>query len=141
MRKQKIPFRISGGLAVNAYGSKRKLYDIDIDVPDNALKRLLPSFKKFKVNGPKHYRDKEWDVNYLSINYKGQDVDLIGSNSQRIFNKNTLFWENLRISFTNIPKKNIFGLFVPIIPKNKLIEYKSKIKRSVDIIDIKELTK
>ena len=139
LRKNKIPFRVTGGLAVNSYGVKRKLFDIDLDVPDSALQKLMPFFKKFKVTGPTHYKDKEWDVNYLSIDYHGQDVDLIGSNSQKIFNKNTRKWENFKINLSS-PKKKIFGLIMSVIPKNELIQYKEKIRRDVDLQDVKALT-
>ncbi len=140
LRKNKVPFRVTGGLAVNCYGVKRKLFDIDIDVPDYALQKLMPFFKKFKLTGPTHYKDKEWDVNYLSIDYHGQDVDLIGSNSQKIFNKNTGKWENVKINLSKPQQKKIFGLIVPVIPKNELIKYKAKIKRDVDLLDVKALT-
>ena len=141
LRKNKIPFRITGGLAVNCYGATRKLYDIDIDVPYSALQKLMPSFKEFKVLGPTHYMGREWDVNYLSINYHGQDVDLIGSNSQKIFNKNTHRWENFKINLSKSTKKKVFGLIVPVIPKKELISYKAKIKRDVDVIDVEFLSK
>ncbi len=139
LRKHKVPFRISGGLAANVYGSKRDLADIDIDVPDKEIVRLIPLFKRYKIIGLKHYKGKEWDVNFISINYKGQDVDLIGSDYQRIFNKNTGKWEDFKINLKNIQKESIFGLFVPVITKKELIEYKSKVRRLVDLLDIKNL--
>ena len=37
LKTNKVPFRISGGLAVKIYGSKRDLDDIDIDIPDKAI--------------------------------------------------------------------------------------------------------
>ena len=70
LRKNKVPFRISGGLAVNAYGSKRELADIDIDIPDIYIMRLLSFFRDYKYKGPNHYKDKEWDCYAISINYK-----------------------------------------------------------------------
>ena len=94
---------------------------------------------EIKFTGPSHYKDTEWDVNYLSIDYQCQDIDLIGSNSQKIFNKNTRKWGNFKINLSS-PKKKIFGLIVPVIPKNELIKYKAKIKRDIDLLDVKALT-
>lgn len=70
LRKNKIPFRISGGLAARTYGSSRKLADIDIDVPDNKIKKLLPFFADYKYKGPNNYKDNEWDCYGISIDYK-----------------------------------------------------------------------
>jgi len=141
LKTNKFPFRISGGLAVKIYGSKRDLYDIDIDIPDKAIIKLLPLFEEFKYKGPKRYKDNEWDCYAISINYKGQDVDLIGSKSQRIFNKNTGKWENFKINLLNIKRKSIFGLTIPVIPKEELISYKSKIRRKIDLLDLDFLNK
>ena len=141
LKDNKVPFRISGGLAVNAYGSKRDLADIDIDIPDKSIDKLLPLFKGFRYIGPNHYKDNEWDCYAISINYKGQDVDLIGSDSQRIFNKNNNKWEAFKIDLNKSHHNIIFGLKVPVIPKKELISYKSKIKRDVDLKDVSFLLK
>lgn len=140
LRIKKIPFRISGGLAAYSYGSKRDIHDIDIDLPDKEIEKLMPLLRKFKVIGPNYYKDKEWEVYYISIDYKGQDVDLVGSNSQRIFNKNARKWEKFKINLNNVEKKKIFGLYIPVITKSELINYKSKIRRPMDLLDIKNLT-
>ncbi len=141
LRTQRISFRITGGVAANSYGSKRKLFDIDIDIPNKALISLVPTFKNYKIIGPKHYRDREWDVNYLSVDYHGQAVDLIGSDSQKIFNKNTKQWEDFKINLSNVKRKKVLGLIIPIISKEDLINYKAKIKRKVDLADLTFLTK
>ena len=141
LRTQRIPFRITGGLAANSYSSKRKLFDIDIDIPDKALISLVPLFKNDKIIGPKHYHDPEWDVNYISVDYYGLPIDLIGSDSQKIFNKNTKQWEDFKINFSNVKKKKMFGCFVPVISKMELIDYKAKIKRKVDLLDLQFLSR
>lgn len=41
LKKQRIPFQISGGLAAHIYGSKRPLNDIDLDVPEDKMAVLL----------------------------------------------------------------------------------------------------
>jgi len=37
--------------------------------------------------------------------------------------------------------KKVFGLNLPVIPKKKLISYKSKLMREVDVIDLKSLVR
>mgnify|MGYP001591934445 FL=1 len=141
LRKNKIPFRISGGLAVRAYGSKRDLVDIDIEIRDKDFEKILPFIKKFKYVGPNKYRDDEWDTIGLAIDYKGQSVEFCGADSQKIFNKNTKIWERLESDLNDFENKIVFGIEVPIIPKKELIKYKSKIRIRVDLVDVEFLTR
>ena len=141
LRKNKIPFRISGGLAVRAYGSKRDLVDIDIEIRDKDFEKILPFIKKFKYVGPNKYRDYELDTIGLAIDYKGQSVEFCGADSQKIFNKNTKIWERLESDLNDFENKIVFGIEVPIIPKKELIKYKSKIRRRVDLVDVEFLTR
>ena len=141
LRKNKIHFRISGGLAVNAYGSKRNLADIDIEIHDKDFEKILHFIKDYKYIGPNKYKDNEWDILGLAIDYKGQSVEFVGADSQKIFNKNTKKWEKLESDLKKFNNKIIFRITVPIMPKEELIEYKSKIRRDVDLEDVEFLTK
>lgn len=57
LKKQKIPFQITGGLAAQVYGSKRRLNDIDIEIPENRFNDILPDVKKYIDFGPAQYID------------------------------------------------------------------------------------
>ena len=139
LKKHKIPYRISGGVAAKIYGSKRELVDIDIDTTDVALKKILPDVQNFISYGPKRYKDNEWDVTLLELNYSGQEIGIIGTDSANIFDKTKGKWVKYRADFSKAVKKKIYGQIVKFISREDLIDYKQKIRRKVDIEDIKEL--
>lgn len=138
LKEHNIPFQITGGLAAKVYGSSRELFDIDIDIPDNRLQDVVSEVKEYIQFGPARYQDDYWDLLLLILNYKGQRIDLSGI-SARIFDQNTKQWVEIRTDFSKYETKNIFGVLVPVIQKEDLIEYKSKLMRPEDKIDIEEM--
>lgn len=139
LEKHRVPYQISGGLAAKIYGSKRELADIDIDMPNDKITELLPLIKNYVVAGPCVYKDNEWNLFGLNLNYKGQDIDLCGSDNQQIFDKTKKKWVGLKVDFSKSIEKEVFGMKIPVIPRKLLIAYKSKIRREVDLEDIKAI--
>jgi hypothetical protein len=140
LREHKIPFQISGGFAANIYGSNRPLADIDIEIPDEKIFEIQKRIKKFIIYGPKRYKDDEFDLLLMTLKYKGQEIDICGINSQKLFNKKTMKWNPERIDLSKATKKKVYNLIVPIISLKDLITYKKKISRDVDIQDVKALS-
>lgn len=141
LRKNKIPFQIVGGFAANIYGSKRPLADIDIEIPDKQVLKIKNSVKKYIIYGPKQYKDKEFDLLLMTLKYKGQEIELCGIDSEKLFNKKRGKWEKESINLSKAIRKKVYNHIVPIIPINMLINYKKKIARVVDIKDINALSK
>lgn len=139
LRKHKIAFRISGGLAANVYGSKRPLFDIDIDLPDVQLLALAPKVKKYVIFGPARFKDGYWDLLLMILHYKGQRIDLSGADSEKIFDRARKRWVKCRIDLASAERRTVFGKIVPLIPLKKLIAYKKKLARRTDLLDVKEL--
>jgi len=139
LKKYQIPFQITGGLAAMAYGANRPLADIDIEIPDNQFDRLIEDVKPYITFGPERFKSNKWDLILMTLKYKGQDIDVSGSDSTHIFNDKIKKWillsENLSIS----PFKKIFDLDLPTIPLDKLIFYKKILARDVDLIDIQQI--
>jgi RimJ/RimL family protein N-acetyltransferase len=79
LRKHHIPFQIAGGLAMQAYGSKRALRDIDIDIPETDFKTIRQDVAPFITFGPDNFKDKNWDLFLMTLNYKGQEIDISGA--------------------------------------------------------------
>lgn len=131
-----IPFQISGGLAAKAYGAARELADIDIDIPDAKFALLKPKITEFIIFGPERIRDEKWDLLLLTLNYQGQEIDLSGSSSTKIFNNILNRWEGLVTDFATAEIKQIYGLELPIMKREALIAYKKVLARAVDIADI-----
>ncbi|HKZ33643.1 MAG TPA: hypothetical protein VJ142_00170 [Candidatus Nanoarchaeia archaeon] len=139
LRKNKIPFRISGGFAAKIYGSKRKLADIDIEVNNKNIKKIFPFVKKYVIYGPKRYRDGDFNLFLMNLKFKGQEIDIYGKNDLQILDKVNNTWVKEKINLNKFTKKKVYGLTIPLVPLKEVISYKEKIRRNVDLIDIKNL--
>jgi hypothetical protein len=141
LQRNKIPFRVGGGFAARIYGSKRKLADIDIGIEKNHFSKILSNIKEYIVEEPNFFKDKDWDLYAARLNYKGQYIDIVVINSLKFFNKKEQKWEDLKHTFSDIVFKEIYGIKIPVISRENLIEYKSKLGRKIDLIDVKEILK
>jgi len=139
LRKNKIPFQITGGLAAKAHGAKRKLFDIDIYVPDKYMDKVVKKTRKYIVLGPKHSRTRNWDLEYIKIMYVGQRIEIGSPEKTKFFDKEKRKWTKDSISFSKPEIKEVFGLKIPVIPKRQLISRKLKLGRRVDKIDLKQM--
>jgi hypothetical protein len=141
LRERKVRFEITGGLAAELYGSRRPLADIDIDISEKDFGKIIPTVKKHIVFGPKIYKDKNWWLLLLTLNYKGQLIDLCGIEHTKIFDHTKKKWVPLRNNLFKHAFKKFAGLRVPVTTRRELLNYKKKLWRRVDKIDVKELEK
>lgn len=141
LREHNISFLISGGLAAKIYGSKRALADIDIEVNDKDITFLREKVKKYIIYGPKKYKDSEFDLLLMTLKYKGQEIDICGKDSLKLYNKQKKAWRREKRNLNDFTLKKIYGKLVPVIPLSSLISYKKKISRAVDLKDVKNLIK
>lgn len=141
LRKNKIPFQINGGLAARIYGSRRPLADIDIDIPEKRFQEILPCIRKYIAFGPARYKDKNWDLFLATLRYKGQEIDLCGSQNAKIFDKSEKKWVQLPVILSQAKRKKVFGTMVKVVSKKELLAYKNKLRRRVDIADVEMIEK
>ncbi|MFA5773524.1 MAG: hypothetical protein WC908_02515 [Candidatus Paceibacterota bacterium] len=141
LQKHNIPFQIGGGFAARVYGVKRELADIDIAIPTDKLNELLSEVKDYITYDLRHYLDKKWDCIGMTVNYEGQEIDFVGAQGKKIFDEVNKEWITFENDFSNSEYKEIYGIKIPVMPKEKLIVYKSILKRDVDLIDLEELKK
>jgi len=139
LRKDKVPFQVTGGFAAEIYGSRRKLFDIDIDIPGSRIRKILPDVKDYLIFGPKEYKDKDFDVYMITLKYNGQRIDICDCYKQKIFDRKKKRWITEKIVLSHYEKKRIFDAIVPVITKKELIKYKEELMRKTDIEDIKEI--
>lgn len=139
LRKHKIPFQISGGFAARVYGSKRKLADIDIEIPEKDFQKIVPDVRKYIQFGPKIYKDHEWDTLFMKLKYKGQNIEFDGAYKRKMFSAKTKKWINIRSDYSKAKRKRVYGMLVPIISKDHLIKHKKILMRKVDKEDLKYL--
>ncbi len=139
LKKHNIPFQVSGGFAARVYGVNRELNDIDIGIPDESFEEIYTEVKDYVRYGPEHFVDEQWDLKLMSLKYEGQKIDIAGRNEIKFFDKESQSWVPGHRDLLNSEMIEVFGVLVPVIPKEALIAYKKKIGREVDIEDIKQL--
>lgn len=141
LNKHQVPFQIAGGLAARAYGATRPLNDIDIDMPEDCFQDILDDVRPYVDFGPAHYKDERWNQAVaLKLTYQGQDIDLGGSNELSICDARTGEWKQISaVDFQKSESREIFGMRVPVIPKDELIAYKSMLAGAHQKRDIEEM--
>jgi hypothetical protein len=139
MRENKIPFQVVGGLAARAYGANRKLYDIDIYVPDRYMDKVINETRKFIVFGPERVREKNWDLEFIKIMYAGQLIEIGSPEKTRIYDNVKKRWFMERVDFSKSRKMEVMGVRIPLMPKRQLISRKRKLGRNVDKTDLKQM--
>lgn len=141
LRELNIPYQIAGGLAARVYGSTRDLLDIDIDIPEDKFDLLKNKVSEFIISGPSRFKDTHWDLLLMTLNYHGQEIDLSGAYQTKIFDQARGKWHDLATDFSKTVMLKIFGLIVPVIPREDLLAYKKILAREVDLSDIEEIEK
>lgn len=139
LQELKASFVIVGGLAANAHGTKRNLADIDIDVPKNVFDELIPQVKEYIVFGPSNYCDNEFDIELMTLNYEGQEIDLTVAETIKLYDKNISKWVSRPTNPLAVTEIEIFGIAVPVMKKDLLVGYKKMIARDTDIQDVVDL--
>ena len=135
-----IPFQITGGLAAIAYGSRRKLYDIDLDIPDAYFGKLQTEIQKHLVFGPKWFEDENMSLFLMTAKFSSQLIDIGGGSGFNMFNQQTSRWEACPTDFSIVEWRLVGGLRLPIMPLKNLIFYKKTLGREVDHLDLEQIT-
>lgn len=136
--RMKISYKISGGFAARAYGVNRELADIDIEVNDKDILLISHEVKSYIVFGPDRYKDDNWDLNLMTLQYEGQEIDIAGIES-KVFNKESGNWESIGTDLNRHELIELYGKKVPIEKLDNLIAYKTRLSREVDIEDVRQL--
>lgn len=141
LQELNIPFQIAGGLAANAYGATRELADIDIDIPEDNFELIKANVSNYITFGPSHLKTINWDLMLITLNHHGQEIDLSGAYHTKIFNPSSGRWHELCTDFSKSIQMELYGVKVPVIPREDLIAYKKILARPVDIADVDEIEK
>lgn len=140
LEEQSIPYQIVGGLASNIHGGSRPVADIDLYIPSECIKRILPKVQNYISKPLVDCVEGSWDLEYFQLIYQEQKIEIGLSPGTKILNKNSCQWVELIINYNQSVIGNYVGVKVPVIPVQELIAYKSLLGREVDHIDIEELT-
>lgn len=127
LKNRGIKFHITGGFAAHLYGANRAINDIDIDIPYEAFDDLMPDIKEYISQDLIRYQDSHWDMFLVTLDYKGQIIDLSGDRDAFIFNHRTQTKDSLKMNFGLAIIINRYGHALPVQNPHDLIEYKEKI--------------
>ena len=136
LNNKKIPFQISGGFAAKIYGSPRELNDIDIDISKKDFDKILPEISTYIIYGPSHYIDAKWDLELITLNYHGQEIDIGDCDNILISNKERTKWISFATNFSKTLDINLNGIKIKVINPKDFIEYKKELDGEHQLEDI-----
>jgi hypothetical protein len=129
-----IKFIVIGGLAAIAWGVKRKLVDIDIQVGTADFKKVEKIFAKEIIQSARHYKTEKWDIKQMIINLNGVDIDICQAEDFYVIKKGIKYL--VPNSLAAASTKQVAGIEIPVLPLKELIKYKQLIARPVDMDDL-----
>lgn len=135
-----IPYQISGGFAAKIYGSSRPLNDIDIDIPDEYFPLVYEEVKDYLVYGPDWYADSKFESLLMTLFYKGQEMDITGATSGRMSDYSETTWLPYPCDFNNVTYKEVYGIEIPVIPRERLVAYKKEMKGDNHVFDLQAIS-
>jgi hypothetical protein len=144
LNKHEIQYQITGGFAAYIYGAKRRINDIDIDVPEEDFEKIYDDVKKFVVFGPAQYRDKKWDLKLMTLDFHGQKIDISGAFNAKIFDDVSKKWLLSPVDFSKTRTMNFENIKIRISDPVELMEYKELLSgehQKSDIAAIKKYLK
>jgi hypothetical protein len=140
MKKHHAPFEVWGGFDARLFGAWRSLADIDIFTHKKKLYEIYPEIKNHIIYGPRIYQYKPFHLFIITLNYRGQEIDLCGLENLKLYDKFRKKWFEEKIDFRKANSVNVSGIKLKAMPLKELIKYKKRIARRVDLEDIRELT-
>jgi hypothetical protein len=140
LEKSDVPYLVCGGLAAIAYGAKRQLNDIDIYVPKERYEEVVQFGKKYISYGPERFVSEHWNIDYVQFIFNGTKIEVGSSEDVKIFDVKKKVWSQEYVNFDSFVFINLLGRDVRVLKKDLLIEYKRKLDREVDRIDIQQMS-
>jgi hypothetical protein len=139
LEKHNVTFQIGGGFAAHVYGSPREVADIDIAISEEKFDVILPEVREYLIFGPEHYVDKDWDLQLMTVSYQGQEIDFSGAYQKKFYNHAKQEWIAFPSDFLTSEYREVYGMKIPFMNREKLIGYKKILSRDVDVEDLKAL--
>ena len=137
--RKEIPYLISGGFAVKVYGGTRDLHDIDIDVPEEFLIELQKEVAPYITLPLGHFNDGKWDMELMTVLYKGQEIDLGGAYNTKLSNIDRTEWLPMKVDFSTARKIDVGGIKINVADPERIIAYKKYLDGEHQQEDIKVL--
>lgn len=139
LEENNIPFQITGGLAALAYGARRPLYDIDLEVHKADVPRVQKLFREYITEDYYHLQDENFDMYLLTMVIEGVPID-VGQAENNYYSKGGCEKVRLDSHIDKAVLMDIDGLKLPVQDKEELIAYKSLMPRQADLQDIAQIS-
>ncbi len=139
--ESQVPYQLVGGLAAHAYGAKRDLVDIDLYIDGGGFAAIMPRVQERRVFGPVHHRDAIWDLVCMQLLYGHWQRELAAAETARFYDRERQVWIDADIDFRAAEVCELYGVTIPVMPKIRLIDYKRRLGREVDLIDIEQMSR
>ncbi|MDB5190004.1 MAG: MazG-related protein [Parcubacteria group bacterium] len=140
LTEEDIEFQASGGLAAIAYGARRPLFDIDLEIYKKDAEKVQALFKEFitedwnnDLEGP----EDEFDLWILKLEIRGVPLDINQMEDSRI--KSKIGEWVTQPDIMEYEMRMIEGIELPVQRKESLIAYKKLIARDTDLIDVEQI--
>lgn len=141
LEDNKVPYLICGGFAAFVFGSKRAINDIDIFVPEEFFNHVVNLGKNYVSKPAKHYFEEAegWNVKYVQFTHGETKIEIGSSKGVEIFDASSNEWVELEVDFSKIEYRSVYGMDIPLMAKEDLINYKRVLARPVDLHDIEAI--
>ena len=136
LEERDIPYEIDGGFAAKLYGTERDLADIDINVYEKDFNILIPLVKDYLVYGPENYKDNQWEILLMTVEYAGQKIDIGALETIKYFDSEDNVWVDFPSDLSKCRAMTYEGMVLPVINEVEFMIYKKKLGRGVDIKDV-----
>lgn len=139
LRELDVPFQVAGGLAALAHGAERELNDIDLYVPEGSLALLREALDEHHAHGPRRHRGDLWDCWFMEVRFAGEEIELAEAARTRYRKGPGHPWHDAEVDFRRPVHREVFGVRVPVMPREGLVAYKRRLDRPVDREDVRAL--
>lgn len=132
--RHNIPYQATGGLAGNIYGSKWPLHDIDIEVSQRDMAKVVELFKEYTVRPLFRFVDEEFDLMLLGLCINDIEVEINQAEDAFIFSNGVRM--RLETDLSKAKKIRFLGLDILVQPLDDIIKYKRLLSRNNDVSDL-----
>lgn len=139
LEELEVAHQVVGGLAARAHGATRPLADLDLYIEGGRLDEVVDAVRPWITRPPGRHRDDDWDLVFMQVEYAGRKVELGVAEGARYRDRRRGEWRSAGIDFEAGEVREVLGVEVPVMPLERLLDYKEALGREVDRRDVAEI--
>lgn len=141
LERHGVPFQVVGGVAARAYGATRPVADIDLYIPAAKLRTVVEAVSPHVTRPPARHRGAHWDLVFVRLEYAGQVIELGVADDAKYWDVQAGRWREAAVEFEAADVREVFGVRVPVMPRERLLLYKRRLGRPVDRADVEQMAR